>query len=109
MEKKNLQIFKESSLTKEFFEVLNKYRETLKETAVAGYEAGKSVSRDDIANDIIYLNGYTQCLQDIINIDSEVINDIINQYKEEVRPIFDTYREPEFIGQNDSGEADKIS
>jgi hypothetical protein len=106
VEKKNLEIFKESYLTKEFFEVLNKYRETLKENAVNAFEIGAKVSRDDIANDVIYLNGYTQCLQDIINIDSEVINDIINQYKKEVRPVLNTYREPEFIRPDNSSEAD---
>jgi hypothetical protein len=104
MEAKNLEIFRASYLTKEFFEVLSKYRETLKETAVAGYEAGKSVSRDDIANDIIYINGYSQCLHDIVNINEEVINDIITQFKEKVRPILDTYREPEFVRPDDSGE-----
>lgn len=90
MDKNKLKDFKESELTKEFFEILLKYREVLKETAVSCFETGVKTSRDDIANDIIYINGYTQCLLDIVNIDNEVINGIYEQHKEKIRPILNS-------------------
>lgn len=93
MDKNKLRDFKESELTKDFFEVLRKKREILKEDVVSGYETGRSISRDDIANDIMYINGYSQCLQDVVNINQEVINDIITQHREKIR----------FISGSDSG------
>lgn len=87
MDKNKLQDFKESGLTKEFFEILLRYREILKEDIVSVFETGQKVSRDDIANDLIYVNGYTQCLLDIVNINEEVINGIYEQHKEKIRPI----------------------
>ena len=90
MDKNKLQDFKESGLTKEFFEILLRYREILKEDIVSVFETGQKVSRDDIANDLIYVNGYTQCLLDIVNINEEVINGIYEQHKEKIRPILST-------------------
>ncbi len=101
MDNNKLRDFKESQLTKEFFEILRKKREITKEAVVNAFEAGKSVSRDDIANDVIYMNGYAQCLEDIVNIDNEVINDIINQYQDKVKSLFDPYTGFEFNRPND--------
>lgn len=101
MDVNKLKDFKESQLTKEFFEVLRKHREVLKEQTVSLYEVGMGKAMETITKDIIYLNGYTQCLEDIVNLNQEVINDIIELYREKIRPILNSDPGIDFNRPND--------